>query len=388
MQQHVVAVASTQSDSPPTHTDLQVSNQTGDNRETSTVGNVESYLTKIARLARQLPEGGPIVTLAESALTDLILDSQTESQLLRDLEIEQTGGQPQGTTPPPQPPTKQARTNNHNPTAAALQHIIDKAQARLASTREHIYISYYDIQRDIDVVLAWLNTFVNNLQHGGATASSSAAIPSADSSTLQAVTGAMPALAGALYGMQHTAGNEHWQNIAEIMMMLQTVHNGGSVSHPANVIAANRGTLTSNLAGERRFNRARGILLELRGISRPARSTQSMQHCLRRWRRLRSSCNPRGRQPCPCRALPRGTKKSPSRPGDDSQTMNGGYKSATTALATLPAQTCEALRKPWRAIAVPPIGDGECMQPLPKTGETERSGTTGPSTRSMASAGD
>ena len=209
------------------------------------------------------------MTLAESALTDLILDSQTESQLLRDLEIEQTRGQPQGTTPPLQPPTKQARTNNHNPTAAALQHIIDKAQARLASTREHIYISYYDIQRNIDVVLAWLNTFVNNLQHGGATASSSAAIPSADSSTLQAVTGAMPALAGALYyGMQHTAGNEHWQNLAEIMMMLQTVHNGGSVSHPADVIAANRGTLTSNLARERRFNRARGILLELRGISR------------------------------------------------------------------------------------------------------------------------
>ncbi|OLQ04992.1 hypothetical protein AK812_SmicGene11869 [Symbiodinium microadriaticum] len=173
-----------------------------------------------------------------------------------------------------------ARTNNHNPTAAALQHIIDKAQARLASTREHIYISYYDIQRDIDVVLAWLNTFVNNLQHGGATASSSAAIPSADSSTLQAVTGAMPALAGALYGMQHTAGNEHWQNIAEIMMMLQTVHNGGSVSHPANVIAANRGTLTSNLAGERRFNRVNTVhaallaaLEEVEELMQPAGTT-------------------------------------------------------------------------------------------------------------------
>ena len=248
-----MAVASTQSDSLPPHTDLQAAK-------------------RAARWAKSKPTSprspASLVTLAESALTDLLLDSQTESQLSRDLEIEQTGRQPQDTTPPMHRPTKQARTNNHNnPTAAALQRIIDKAQARLASTREHIHISYYDIQRDVDIVLTWLNTFVSNLQSGGMSSSSSAAMPSADPTTLQAVTGAMPALAGALYGLQHNAGNEHWQSLAEIAMMLQTVHNGGSVSHPADVIAANRGTLTSNLAREKRFNRARGILLELRGIS-------------------------------------------------------------------------------------------------------------------------
>ena len=76
----------------------------------------------------------------------------------------------------------------------------------------------------------------------------------------------MPALAGALYGLQHGAANEHWQTLAEIAIMLQAVLDGGTVSHPADVIAASRGILTSNLARARRFSRARGILLELRGI--------------------------------------------------------------------------------------------------------------------------
>ena len=87
-----------------------------------------------------------------------------------------------------------------------------------------------------------------------------------DPSTLQAVTESMPALAGALYGLQHSSANEHWQTLAEIAMLLRAVLEGGTVSHPADVIAASRGTLSSNLARARRSNRARGILLELRGI--------------------------------------------------------------------------------------------------------------------------
>ena len=41
---------------------------------------------------------------------------------------------------------------------------------------------------------------------------------------------------------------------------------GGQFPTPADVIAENRGILTSNLARARRSNRARGILLELQGI--------------------------------------------------------------------------------------------------------------------------
>ncbi|CAE7670004.1 kmo, partial [Symbiodinium necroappetens] len=180
LQQHVVTVASTQSDSPPPQQSPSSTRQTGGEGGNDLVGKVGASLTKIAQLAQKLPGGGVIQTLAEGALTDLLLDSQTESQLLRDLEIE-TGG-----------------------------------------------------------------------QTGGEQA--------------QAVTEAMPALAGTLYGLQHGGGNEHWQNLAEIAMLLQTVLEGGSISHPADVIAENRGVLTSNLARARRTSRARGIILELQSI--------------------------------------------------------------------------------------------------------------------------
>ena len=273
LQQHVVAVASTQSDSPPQDTAVAQSNHHGSTD--NLVNSVEAHLTRIARLAQQLPGGGPIRTLAASALTDLLLDSQTESQLLRDLEIEQperelgeyTGDPPQQGAPAPEQPSKRARTNPEtDPTAAALQRIISKAQARMASAGEHIYVSYYDIQHDVDVVLKWLNDYVFGLQNRGTSSSSSAAAPPGDTNTLQAVQEAMPALAAALYGVQRNSENEHWQNLAEIAMMLQAVLAGGIISHPADVIAENRGVLTSNLARARRSNRARGILLELRGL--------------------------------------------------------------------------------------------------------------------------
>ncbi|OLQ13304.1 Kynurenine 3-monooxygenase [Symbiodinium microadriaticum] len=180
LQQHVVTVASTQSDSPPPQQSPSSTRQTGGEGGKDLVGKVEASLTKIAQLAQKLPGGGVIQTLAEGALTDLLLDSQKESQLLRDLEIESGG------------------------------------------------------------------------QTGGEQA--------------QAVTEAMPALAGTLYGLQHGGGNEHWQNLAEIAMLLQTVLEGGSISHPADVIAENRGVLTSNLARARRTSRARGIILELQSI--------------------------------------------------------------------------------------------------------------------------
>ena len=277
MQQHVVTVASTQSDSPPEQSNHETTAAEGGRAPPDPIGKIEAQLSKIARLAQQLPGGGPIQALAESALTDLLLDSQTESQLLRDLEIEQTaartGGHPEGerttTQQPLERPTKQARTTSSTPAAAALQRIINKAQARMASTRDHLYISYYDIQQDIDIVLKWLNDYVHNLETGGraSTASSSdEAPPVGDFTTRQAVMEAMPALAGALYGLQHGAGNEHWQQLSEVAMMLSTVLHGGTISHPADVIAENRGILTSNLARARRSNRARGILLELQGI--------------------------------------------------------------------------------------------------------------------------
>ena len=278
MQQHVVNVASTQSDSPPEHGNLNATSRDGGGRSSDPIGTIEAQLSKIARLAQQLPGGGPIQALAESALTDLLLDSQTESQLLRDLEIEQTaeaaGGNhagEQATAQPLERPTKQARTTTDTPAAAALQRILNKAQMRMASTRDHIYISYYDIQHDIDIVLKWLNDYVHRLETGGRASpasSSHEAAPSGDANTRHAVMEAMPALAGALYGLQQGAGNEHWQQLAEIAMMLSTVLAGGTISHPADVIAENRGILTSNLARARRSNKARGILLELQGIGR------------------------------------------------------------------------------------------------------------------------
>ena len=243
IQQHVVTVASTQSDSPPELGNHDATAAEGGRADPDPIGKIEAQLSKIARLAQQLPGGGPIQALAESALTDLLLDSQTESQLLRDLEIEQTaarnGGHPAGEQATTQQtlerPTKQARTTNNTPAAAALQRIINKAQARMASTRDHIYISYYDIQHDIDIVLKWLHDYVHHLETGGraSTASSSNEVaPAGDTTTRQAVMGAMPALAGALYGLQHGAGNEHWQQLSEVAMMLSTVLNGGTISHP------------------------------------------------------------------------------------------------------------------------------------------------------------
>ena len=38
------------------------------------------------------------------------------------------------------------------------------------------------------------------------------------------------------------------------------------MSHPADVVAASRGILTSNLARERRYRRAHGMVLELRSL--------------------------------------------------------------------------------------------------------------------------
>ena len=151
IQQHVVTVASTQSDTTATHHSPTAAQLT-DGGTSNPVGKVEAYLTKIARLAQNLPGGGPIQVLAESALTDLLLDSRTESQLLRDLETEQTPDQTGGGTGgPPQesdstsarPPKKPRTTHHDNPTAAALQRLISKAQTRMASAREHIYIYIY-----------------------------------------------------------------------------------------------------------------------------------------------------------------------------------------------------------------------------------------------------
>ncbi|CAE7700835.1 kmo [Symbiodinium microadriaticum] len=232
LQQHVVTVASTQSDSPPPQQSPSSTRQTGGEGGKDLVGKVEASLTKIAQLAQKLPGGGVIQTLAEGALTDLLLDSQKESQLLRDLEIEsggQTGGEQAQDNTPLTRPAKQA---------------------------------------DIDVILTWLNNYVSSMRdrETSSASSSTTSMQLGDPATLQAVTEAMPALAGTLYGLQHGGGNEHWQNLAEIAMLLQTVLEGGSISHPADVIAENRGVLTSNLARARRTSRARGIILELQSI--------------------------------------------------------------------------------------------------------------------------
>ena len=64
-----------------------------------------------------------------------------------------------------------------DPTTAALQRISNKAQQRLASAGGHIYISYYDIQFDIDIVLRWLNGYMHTMATGEASASSSSAGP-------------------------------------------------------------------------------------------------------------------------------------------------------------------------------------------------------------------
>ena len=110
------------------------------------------------------------------------------------------------------------------------------------------------------------NQFVHNLGNGGSASSSSTALPG-DPETAQAVMRVMPALASALYGLQQDQGElANWQSLGEIALMLQAVIAGEPVSHPADVLAAHRGVLTSNLARERRFHRARGIVLELRGI--------------------------------------------------------------------------------------------------------------------------
>ena len=144
----------------------------------TTTERVEYYLTRIHRLSSQLPGGNMIANMAQCALADMLIDSQTEAQLLHDLEIEKMPpaaphNQPSGESPP-----KKARVENQlTPTATALQRISSKTQQRLASAGGHTYISYYDIQFDIDIVVTWLNGCMHTVATGGASATSSSAGP-------------------------------------------------------------------------------------------------------------------------------------------------------------------------------------------------------------------
>ncbi|CAE7941395.1 unnamed protein product [Symbiodinium necroappetens] len=112
------------------------------------------------------------------------------------------------------------------------------------------------------MIITWLNDMV--AQARGTSSSSSAS-----STTLppgEAIGRAVRNLGLALKGIQTEDRPEHWIQLAETVMFLEAVRKGEAVAHPADVMAATRGILTSNLARERRQRRARGMILDLQDL--------------------------------------------------------------------------------------------------------------------------
>ncbi|CAE7578301.1 unnamed protein product [Symbiodinium sp. CCMP2592] len=211
-----------------------------------------------------------VAHMAQCALADLIVDSQTEAEVLRHLEIE-TGGTPH--LNPDEPHAKKPRVDKtHSKTAAALHHIKTKAMQRLASADNHIYITYYDIQHDIDIVLEWLNGHM----HAMATATRGepqnwrAAGEYQDyDAGIQNTASVLRLMGGALQGVQSEPSNrEYWLQLVDVTSYLAAVEAGEAVAHPADVIAANRGVIyviQSHLARERRLNKRYNLSYLLAG---------------------------------------------------------------------------------------------------------------------------
>ena len=87
--------------------------------------------------------------------------------------------------------------------------------------------------------------------------------PAASSSAgpLQETGAILGNLGRTLQGIQSNNQNgEYWMTLADVQL---TYRKGGKLTHPADVVAARRGT---NLARERRNRRARGMVLELQSL--------------------------------------------------------------------------------------------------------------------------
>ncbi|CAE7807571.1 unnamed protein product [Symbiodinium sp. CCMP2592] len=225
-----------------------------------------------------------------------------------------------------------------------------KAMQRLASAEHHNYITYYDIQHDVDVVITWLNGHMHamatamdgNPQNWGSAAE--ATLHSYDRGIRN--TGEILGRMGqALQGVQMEPQNrEHWLLLVDVTAYLTAVESGETVHHPADVIAMSRGKLTNHLARERRERRARGIILEL----------QALREQLGEWRwswryNLKYEYH-RGNTPTMTRPKYQGTIKdlfltggmhrAPLRAGE-----HGGNKTATTDSEMRPTRAATHQRK-------------------------------------------
>ncbi|CAE7235511.1 unnamed protein product [Symbiodinium sp. CCMP2592] len=183
--------------------------------------------------------GNMITHLAECALADLLVDDQTESEVLRQLELEH----PSVPSDAGEPDPKRARTGatTASSTQQALQRILTKAWKHLSAASNHNPVSYHDIQHDIDILLTWLNSHLHamatarggHLQQWGS-----------DEADLNYDRGmfntgnVLGQLGTALQGIQmEPQQREHWLLLADVSHYLAAVERGDPVGHPADVIA-------------------------------------------------------------------------------------------------------------------------------------------------------
>ncbi|CAE7308075.1 unnamed protein product [Symbiodinium sp. CCMP2592] len=254
------------------------------------------------------------------------------------------------------------------PNGWQMTRIRGKAMQRLASAANHDYITYYDIQHDVDIVITWLNGHM----HAMATAmdgdprnwGSPATTTDGYEQGMQNTAEVLGRMGRALQGVQMEPQNrEHWLLLVDVAVYLMAVERGEAVSHPADVIAQSRGVVSSHLARERREQRARGVILELRNLRAqlqdwPQEQLNGVHGALLDTLEASYLSNTGDLHP----ANPR-------------QGNLGGYKSATTVWGMSPVTSDEAPLKTLkvRGKARRSISDADYMRrSMTRTGPSER----------------